>query len=684
MKKIIKIIFILVIFTIVMTLLEQVEAQTYNGKLYLEDSFCEVFAEEKENNMDYNGWYIKSTIDDKIYYYIEPKTSFKEETISTYTIDKKIMTEETKLTKEILNKINLLAYYGYGYQNKEIDHTSKKWYGITQVMIWRLVRPDLTWDFKESRYGFINKNLYENEIKELNKLIEEHTKKPSFSDKEYKITSGEILTLIDQNNVLETYDFTVSAKNAKLEKSNTWLRITATEPGIDEVILKKISKTKEKFSLLLSENNQNIITRGAPEEYYFSFILEVDGGVINIDKIDKDTKKGVPQGQASLENSIYEIYDENNKIKGQIITNTYGKGLIRLPNGKYKIKEIKPSEGYTLDTNIYEVEINNNRKYFTLETEIIKGTIILHKTNGGTGENYINEEDAVFEIYNNNDEKIQEIKTDENGIAKITLRFGTYKIKQIKGKENYVFVDDILVEVKENKIYNYELKNNKLSKIIIEKLDSYTNKPVKDITLEIYDIENNLIKEVTTNETGKVEIENLQIGRYYIIEKQVPIYYQITKEKIFFEITENGKIINLTIKNNRKKGTLILTIKDLEANIAIPNCKIEIYFTEENKKVYEGVTDKDGKIKIKNLFTGNYCLYQKEVPKGYLKNKDKICFEIKNENEIIKIEMSNDKIISIPNTMKEEINAIKTLGIILISIGTIFIIYEKRKEIKNK
>ena len=50
---------------------------------------------------------------------------------------------------------------------------------------------------------------------------------------------------------------------------------------------------------------------------------------------------------------------------------------------------------------------------------------------------------------------------------------------------------------------------------------------------------------------------------------------------------------------------------------------------------------------------------------------------MKNDNEIIKVEMSNDPILEVPDTMLMEFNTIKFLGILFIGLGVGFIIYEK-------
>ena len=42
------------------------------------------------------------------------------------------------LSKEQINRMNLLSYYGYGYNN----HTDLKWYGITQYLIWDTLNLD--------------------------------------------------------------------------------------------------------------------------------------------------------------------------------------------------------------------------------------------------------------------------------------------------------------------------------------------------------------------------------------------------------------------------------------------------------------------------------------------------------------------------------------------------------------
>ena len=52
------------------------------------------------------------------------------------------------LSEDVINKMNLIAHYGYGYNN----HTDLKWYGITQYLIWNELELDDLY-FTDSYYG---------------------------------------------------------------------------------------------------------------------------------------------------------------------------------------------------------------------------------------------------------------------------------------------------------------------------------------------------------------------------------------------------------------------------------------------------------------------------------------------------------------------------------------------------
>ena len=59
-----------------------------------------------------------------------------------------------------------------------------------------------------------------------------------------------------------------------------------------------------------------------------------------------------------------------------------------------------------------------------------------------------------------------------------------------------------------------------------------------------------------TDKDGKVSIDDLAIGKYYIVEKEATTGYVITDEKVYFEIKDNSEIIKAEMKNKPIMGSL--------------------------------------------------------------------------------------------------------------------------------
>lgn len=687
MKKINKILFIVLTFVLAIIGIEKVNADTYKGRIYdvyHPESGFTVFAEESNGWMDYNSWMIKSSLDDRIYYCIDPAVALGSAPAGSFNIitgDNNII-GKSNLTKAKYEKVRLLAYYGYGYKNGTIDHTSKKWYGITQVMIWRVMRPDLTWTFKASRNGTPNNNLFKEEVAEINKLVTNHGKTSSFKDKKVKLLIGESITLTDTNNVLQNFSRVNNPKNVTVKENGNKLTITANKNGTEAINYNFRNGIANQVALLTSPTYQDVIIRGKPIDLpYFGIQVEVTGGTVNLQKIDATTNKNKAQGEATLKGAIYEIYDSDNNPVGQITTDENGQGKIILDYGKYSIKEIKAPKGYNLSDEVYEFEITKENTNVNIEAkdQVITGKLLLTKTKGGAGENFTKEKNATFNILDSKDNVVETITTNKNGLAIALLPYGTYTIQQITGEENYVLSEDTKISIKENKIYEVNIKNLKLSKLEFTKTDFSTDKPLPNTLIEIYKDDDSLIYQGLTDKNGKIEVPNLKIGKYYILEKEAPKYYRLNTEKMPFEITENGQIIKVTMQNKRKEGNLELIKIDSLTKKPLASSLIEIYFTETNEKVFKGKTDKDGKIFIEGLLAGNYCIYERKAPLGYELLNEPICLEIKEENETVKITIPNDKIINVPDTHLDKLPIIAILGIIFITSGVTILLYAKKK-----
>ena len=150
---------------------------------------------------------------------------------------------------------------------------------------------------------------------------------------------------------------------------------------------------------------------------------------------------------------------------------------------------------------------------------------------------------------------------------------------------------------------------------------------------------------------------------------------------MYFEIKENGEIVKATMKDEEITGTLEFSKLDFSTDEPLPNTLIEIY-TENDELLFAKRTDQDGKVVIKKLKYGKYYILEKEAPDGYELNEERMHFEIKENGEIVKATMKDERIIKVPNTEKTDLKELIISGSSLIILGALLIIYGKKKKDK--
>ena len=672
-----KLIFITIIFLLNL-FSTNVNVFASSEKIYMDGytvSGVNVFAKDTTyNSLDYNGWMIRSTANNYTHYCIDPATHmpFLNESVANNhnkVVSENEMLSSLKISKNLLTRIKLLAYYGYGYKDEKYDHTSKKWYGITQVLIWRTIRPDVTWTFKTGRHGNIKASLHFNEVSELLTLVYNHSILPSFDGEEINLFVGDKITLEDTNNVLYKFN-TKSNENMVINKKDNKLEITALKKTSENLTLTRQELSND-FYLLKSKNVQDVITRGNVNMYNTSTIkVNIHDGMATLKKVDSDTK----EFNTNLIGSVISLYDINDNLILDIDIKDENERII-LADGKYYFKEKSSTKGYELNDKKYYFEISkeNNKPIVTIENNKIKGKLIINKLYGGSGYDFKSESDAWFDIYDNNNNLIDILKTDKNGKASKVLNYGKYKIKQVKGKENYIFTDEFEINIEESKEYIYNLKNIKKPTLIINKIDKDTKTKLSNSVIMIYDINDNFLYEEQTDHNGIIKIENIELGKYYFVEKESPKYYKLDNSKHYFEITENGKVYDFYLENEKILGNLEIIKKDNNSKL-LKNALFGIYDMNDNL-LYEDVTNEEGIIKINNIKAGVYYLKELKAPYGNIKNDEKIEFEILN-SEILSIVVVNNKL-EMPNTNKS-ININYLSGIIIILINISIGLYEKK------
>lgn len=493
MKKIIFILFTLLIF---------IPNTKALSKFYLGEKVPNMHIESVSESEVHNGIpFILRRDDGKFVYCINPFESLNTTNYySSYNYNDKLF----NLTDEQLNKMNLIAYYGYNYGN----HTDLKWYGVTQFLIWKVLNLKDIY-FTDTKNG--NKIIaYQNEIKEIENLVNNHYKLPSFSNNHFEYTINSSYEINDLNNILSNYEIKESNIESKIEGNA--LYINTNKVGNYEITFIRKSPIKREYILYALKGNQSLLYPGMINDIEFKITIEVNSGSITINKKDSEN---IDRKTAILEGAVYGVYDKEELIN-TVETDNNGIAYIEnLPLGKYYVKEITPSFGYKLDENIYEINLTNENRDTIIDSyeSVIKGKLIINKYYGEEN-NYKLEEGAVFEIYDIKDNLIGTYET-KDGIINEMLEYGEYYGIQTKGITGYKFVDKFNILIDEEKDYILDLYNEKEYIYELNKKEEYiTNLDNKKDEFLIVEVPNTKVN----NYNKTISISLILIGLILILK----------------------------------------------------------------------------------------------------------------------------------------------------------------------
>ncbi len=448
-------------------------------------------------------------------------------------------------------------------------------------------------------------------------------------------------------------------------------------------------------------------------EQYYNVLNNKLSAYLQIIKVDSETKKTI-----ALANTTFKILnvDTNQYVSQYVAGKVYSEfktdetGMVttylKLESGHYKLVEVKTPNGYLINENGLEFSIGNNTYFYyseygafikvEFENTPIKGQVEVVKT-GETfeikdgsysyGEKKL--EDVTFQIFADEDiltpdknhlyyykgDLVDTITTDENGYAiSKALPLGKYFIVETATQDGYVLNTEEyhfeLTEIDNQTAIVHETlsKLNTLKKATIEivKVDQLNEEPIRDTLIEIYTMKDELIYSGKTDSNGLITLNDLVLGKYYVIEKEPSLGYLKTDEKYYFELKENEEKVSIKIKNQPIIGTLEFTKTSVTGEF-LENTLIEVY-TIDDKLIFSGKTDSNGKIIIEELRYGEYYIIEKQASEGYVTNSEKIYFEIKNDKEIVTIDMENQPIIGTLEFLKIDSKTEEPLSNVLIEI----------------
>lgn len=672
---------------------------------YLGEKVPNMYVESIKGNDIHNGApFLLHRSDGALVYCINPfKMMSTNDTYKSYTYNDSIF----NLTDEELNKLNIISYYGYGYKN----HTDIKWFGITQYMMWKSLDFDDVY-FTDVYYGK-RVEKYEAEVSELENLINNYYKLPSFSNKKYEYDPNNSYVLTDTNNMLSNYQ--IKSSNIEATISDNKLIINTKGSGTYKITFVRKSPISRNYVLYNLDGAQALIYPGKINDITFNISIEVNSGSITIHKYDSENKNRL---EASLSNAIFGIY-KNNALVSKITTNDKGSVSINnLALGSYTVKELNPSKGYNKDTNFYNVTISKTNKDVVINSysKVIEGNLIINKYYGSDND-YKLDENAIFEVYSNN----KLIKT-LSGKINEKIEYGTYLIKQVSGKKYYDLIDEFNVSILEEKDYQYNFYTDKTDEIkayeeLLNRKEESLNQKEQELInnqKEIEEEKNNLIslkdeilkkeeeldnqkEELKLKEESLIKLENEISNKKNDLEKlqeEISNDYNLLnlkKEEIIKREEELNKLNNELILLNsqllEKEDSLI----EFENNIQKKEEELKKQKEELNLLSIKLEEKEQNLIKLENSIASKEEMVNKfkielDLLSSELKEKESIIYnkEIElnqKEQELINLEnkIKGEKvlIVEVPDTYKKSYT--KLISKILIVIGIIFMFYSKKK-----
>ncbi|MFE9081042.1 VaFE repeat-containing surface-anchored protein [Bacillus mobilis] len=374
--------------------------------------------------------------------------------------------------------------------------------------------------------------------------------------------------------------------------------------------------------------------------------------------------KKVGENGEVLAGAVFEVFNANNESVGKITTVADGTAeLNNLPIGTYTVKEIKAPTGYVLGDKPQTIEVK------TGETGAVQ--IVNNKAKGNIEIKKLSDSGKVlpnveFTVFTEEGKEVKKAVTKENGIANVDgLTFGKYYFLETKTPNGYIGnKTKYPFEIKEhNKTLTFTVENTEVKgSVKLLKVDNEDiSKKLEGAVFELKDASGKVIGEYKTDKNGEINVKDLVYGKYSFVEKASPNGYVLVKEPILFEIKEHGKIIELLAINHLIKGDLEITKVDVaDGNNKLPNAEFTIY-NEVGKEVVKGKTDDKGIAKFEKLPFGKYTYKETVAPKGYILNEETFSFEIKENGQIIKHIVKDEKIPSIKTTATDKKDATKEM-----------------------
>ena len=456
----------------------------------------------------------------------------------------------------------------------------------------------------------------------------------------------------------------------------------------------RVKETKAPAGFVLNPDSQEVSfiykDQNTPEiEEKLEFSNERQKVELSVEKQDAETGKALKGATFGLYNkeaisSGDKVIVKADTLLQEITSNEKGKAAftLDLPLGRYYVKELQAPAGYVSSDEILEfdatyqgqdvktIKLKSVKKNQPTTVEVTKADITTGTELDGASMSVLDKDGNVIDSWTSVKDSPHVIKRLQVGKTYILREelapYGylratdveftisdTAEVQKVK-MEDEVPVARLLVNKKGEFLDSVSLLDN--AKGMIEHLFNYVTGNLTDVTFNVYAAEairaadgvsadyyaaDELVGSITTDGNGIAQMDNLPLGRYYIVEKETAHGYVLDNERRYVDLTYRDQDTPLVTysadwQNARQRVQVEVLKKEKDSDKVLSGAIFGLYAADDivsskgkvllakDTLIELKTTDEDGKIQFVADLPVDSRYYIKELaaPDGYVTDQE--------------------------------------------------------------
>lgn len=456
----------------------------------------------------------------------------------------------------------------------------------------------------------------------------------------------------------------------------------------------RVKETKTPAGFVLNPDSQEVAfiykDQNTPEiEEKLEFSNERQKVELSVEKQDAETGKTLKGATFGLYNkeaisSGDKVIVKADTLLQEITSNEKGKAAftLDLPLGRYYVKELQAPAGYVSSDEILEfdatyqgqdvktIKLKSVKKNQPTTVEVTKADITTGTELDGASMSVLDKDGNVIDSWTSVKDSPHVIKRLQVGKTYILREelapYGylratdveftisdTAEVQKVK-MEDEVPVARLLVNKKGEFLDSVSLLDN--AKGMIEHLFNYVTGNLTDVTFNVYAAEairaadgvsadyyaaDELVGSITTDGNGIAQMDNLPLGRYYIVEKETAHGYVLDNEPRYVDLTYRDQDTPLVTysadwQNARQRVQVEVLKKEKDSDKVLSGAIFGLYAADDivsskgkvllakDTLIELKTTDEDGKIRFVADLPVDSRYYIKELaaPDGYVTDQE--------------------------------------------------------------